>query len=80
MRTAGSPGRSTGTRMALDQHALLEVLEALKTAEVDDRIRSATEVLYQALIEAELTAVLGAAPGERTRGARATATVTGRGR
>ncbi len=52
--------------MALDQHALLEVLEALKTADVDDRIRSATETLYQALIEAELTAVLGAAPGERT--------------
>ncbi len=24
--------------MALDQHALLEVLEALKTADVDDRI------------------------------------------
>ncbi len=60
--------------MALDQHALLEVLEALKTAEVDDRIRTATETLYQALIEAELTAVLGVAPGERTRPAPATAT------
>ena len=41
--------------MALDQSALLELLEALRVAEVDDRIRSATEVLYQALIEAELT-------------------------
>ena len=41
--------------MALDQSALLELLEALKLADVDDRIRAATEALYQALIEAELT-------------------------
>ncbi len=52
--------------MALDLSALHEVLQALKVAEVDDRIRSATETLYQALIEAELTAVIGAAPHERT--------------
>src|SRR5688572_18676410 len=52
--------------MALDQSALLEVLEALKAAEVDDRIRSAATTIYQALIEAELTAVIGAAPHERT--------------
>src|SRR3712207_9401538 len=52
--------------MALDQSALLELLEALKVAEVDDRIRTATEALYQALIEAELTAVIGAGPHERT--------------
>jgi putative transposase len=52
--------------MALDQSALIELLEALKVAEVDDRIRQATETLYQALIDAELTAVLGAAPHERT--------------
>jgi putative transposase len=52
--------------MALDQSALLELLEALKVAEVDDRIRPATEALYQALIEAELTAVIGAAPHERS--------------
>src|SRR4028119_962546 len=52
--------------MALDQSALLELLEALKLADVDDRIRSATETLYQALIEAELTAVIGAGPHERT--------------
>ena len=51
--------------MALDQSALLELLEALKLADVDDRIRSATESLYQALIEAELTAAIGAAPHER---------------
>ena len=46
--------------MALDQSVLLEVLEALEAADVDDRIRSATETRYQALIEAELTAVIGA--------------------
>jgi hypothetical protein len=45
-----------GHAMALDQSALLELLEALKVADVDDRIRAATEALYQALIEAELTA------------------------
>jgi putative transposase len=55
-----------GHAMALDQSALLELLEALKVADVDDRIRAATEALYQALIEAELTAVIGAAPHERT--------------
>ena len=52
--------------MALDQSALLEVLEVLKAAEVDDRIRQAAETIYQALIEAELTAVIGAAPHQRT--------------
>jgi len=36
--------------MALDQSALLEVLEALKTAEVVDQIRQAAETIYQALI------------------------------
>jgi putative transposase len=52
--------------MALDQSALLDVLEALKTAEVDDRIRQAAETIYQALIEAELTSVIGAFPHQRT--------------
>jgi putative transposase len=55
-----------GHAMALDQSALLELLEALKVADVDDRIRTATETLYQALIEAELTAVIGAGPHERS--------------
>ena len=40
--------------MALDQSALLEVLETLKAADVDARIRSAATTIYQALIEAEL--------------------------
>jgi transposase-like protein len=52
--------------MALDQSALLELLEVLKAADVDDRIRQAATTIYQALIEAELTAVIGAAPNERT--------------
>ena len=52
--------------MALDQSALLEVLDALKAADVDDRIRQAAGTIYQALIEAELTAVIGAGPHERT--------------
>jgi transposase-like protein len=52
--------------MALDQSALLEVLEALKGADVEDRIRQAATTIYQALIEAELTAVIGAGPHERT--------------
>src|SRR5436190_15556943 len=59
--------KGTHHTMALDQSALLEVLDALKAADVDDRIRTATETLYQALIEAELTAVIGAGPHERTQ-------------
>jgi putative transposase len=43
--------------MTLDQSALLEVVDALKATEVDDRVRQAAETIYQALIEAELTAV-----------------------
>lgn len=61
----GSRGRTQHT-MALDQSALLEVLEALKAAEVDDRIRQAAETIYQALIEAELASVIGALPHERS--------------
>ena len=53
--------------MTLDQSALLEVLEALRAAEVGDRVRQAAETIYQALIEAELTAVIGAAPYERSQ-------------
>jgi hypothetical protein len=44
------------------QAALLEVLDALKAAEVDDRVRQAAQTIYQALIGAELTSVIGAAP------------------
>ena len=33
--------------MTLDQSALLEVLDALKAADVDDRIRSAVTTIYR---------------------------------
>jgi hypothetical protein len=46
----------------LDQSALLEVLDVPKATEVDDRIGQAAQTMYQALIEAELTTVIGAAP------------------
>ncbi len=52
--------------MALDPSALLERLEALKLADVDERIHTATETLYQALIEVECTAAIGAGPHQRT--------------
>ena len=51
--------------MAMDQSALMDMLEALKAADVGDRIRQATEKLYQELIDAEATAVIGAGPWER---------------
>lgn len=37
--------------MALDQSALLEVLDALKAADVGDRVCTTAETVYQALIE-----------------------------
>jgi putative transposase len=52
--------------MALDQSALLDLLAQLKLTDVTDRIRSATQTLYQELIDAEATAFIGAAPFERT--------------
>lgn len=52
--------------MVLDQSALLELLEVLKVADVDNRIRQAASTIYQALIEAELSSVIGAGPHERS--------------
>jgi putative transposase len=52
--------------MALDQSALLELLEALKAADADDVVRQAVESVFQALIDAEATSRIGAAPHERT--------------
>src|SRR5690554_587010 len=52
--------------MALDQSALLELLGELKLTDVNNRIRVATETLYQELIDAEAAAFIGAAPFERT--------------
>lgn len=51
--------------MALDQSALLEV-DALGNADAADRIKQAAETIYQALIDAELSAVIGAGPHEPT--------------
>jgi putative transposase len=52
--------------MALDQSALLGVLEALKGADVEDRIKQAATTIYQALIEAELSSVIGAGRHQRS--------------
>jgi putative transposase len=52
--------------MAMDQSALLDLLAQLKLTDVTDRIRVATETLYQELIDAEATAFIGAAPFERS--------------
>src|SRR3954471_3724884 len=52
--------------MALDNAALLKVLEAMQGAGVEDRVRTAAQTIYQALIDAELTAVIGAGPWERS--------------
>jgi transposase-like protein len=52
--------------MAMDQSALLDLLTALKDTDVSDRIRVATEHLYQELIDAEATAVIGAGPWQRS--------------
>src|SRR3954451_7664356 len=52
--------------MALDNAALLGVLEAMQAAGVEDRVRTAAQTIYQALIDAELTSVIGAGPWERS--------------
>ena len=52
--------------MALDQSALLELLDALKAADADDVVRQSVEAVFQALIEAEATARIGAEPHQRT--------------
>jgi hypothetical protein len=63
-RDQANGSRERTRTVALDQSALLEVLDALKAAEVDDRIRQAAQTIYQALIEAEVTSVIGARPHE----------------
>jgi putative transposase len=55
--------------MALDQSALLELLDALKATDVDEQIRQAAMTIYQALIEAELSSVIGALPHRHPAGA-----------
>jgi putative transposase len=52
--------------MALDQSALLELLDALKAADAGDVVRHALETVFQALIDAEATARIGAEPNQRS--------------
>src|SRR3954471_20949521 len=52
--------------MALDHAALLEVLDTLKAGDAGERIRVAAETMYQALIDTELSATIGAQPWERS--------------
>jgi putative transposase len=52
--------------VTLTDHDLSELLAAIKAGEMTDTIRSSLEWILQQLIEAELTAFIGAAPHERT--------------
>jgi putative transposase len=52
--------------MALDQSALLTLLDALRSSENGDLVGSLAERLLQELIEAEASAHIGAGPNERT--------------
>ena len=45
--------------MTMDHAALLEVLEAMKAGGVNERVKTAAQTMYQALIDAEATAVIG---------------------
>jgi transposase-like protein len=57
--------------MTIAHSALSELLEALKAGEVTDTVRSSLAWILQELIEAELTAAIGALPNERTEARRA---------
>ena len=52
--------------MALDQSALLELSEALRSADSGELMRRLLHTMLQALIDAEATAHIGAGPHERT--------------
>jgi putative transposase len=49
----------------MELSALLELLESLKAAGVDERIRLAAQNMYQELIDAEARGMIGAGPWER---------------
>lgn len=51
--------------MTMDHSALLELLDSLKAAGVDNRIRLAAQNMYQELIDAEARGVIGAGLWER---------------
>lgn len=52
--------------MTITDHDLSDLLDALRSGEVTDTIRTSLEWILQQLIEAEATAVIGAAPHQRT--------------
>jgi putative transposase len=52
--------------MALDQSALVELSEAPRSADGGELMRRLLHAMRQALIDAEATAHIGAAPQERT--------------
>jgi putative transposase len=52
--------------MALDYSDLLALLSQLKDTDLTDRIRVATQRLYQELIDAEAAEMIGALPHERS--------------
>ena len=52
--------------MALDQSALLELLEMMRSADDGELMRRLLGTMMQALVDAEATAFIGAAPHERT--------------
>ncbi|GEK87890.1 hypothetical protein GCM10007198_23820 [Microbacterium aerolatum] len=58
--------------------ALLELLGELKLTDVTDRIRVATETLYQELIDAEAAAFIGAARSNAPRNGQRNATAPAR--
>lgn len=51
--------------MALDQHALLELTEALRSADTGSLMRTLLGTILQALVDAEATAKIGAEPHQR---------------
>ena len=52
--------------MALDQSALLELLEVMRAADGGELMRRLLATMLQELVDAEATAVIGAGPHERT--------------
>ncbi len=54
--------------MALDDSALLETIEMLRTADGGELMRRLLGTIMQALVDAEATAHIGAGPHERTEG------------
>jgi putative transposase len=52
--------------MALDQSALLELLEMMRSADDGELMRRLLGTIMQELVDAEATALIGAEPHERT--------------